>query len=75
MNRKRSQHVVPSDGKWAVWAAGEKKATRIFETQGAAITVARRIARRQESELVIHARDGRIREKSAYSKEPFPPKG
>lgn len=75
MARKRSQHVVPSDGKWAIHAAGAKRATRYFKTQRTAISVAKRIARQQESELVIHGRDGRIREKSTYAKEPFPPKG
>lgn len=75
MARKRSQHVVPSDGKWAVRAAGGRKATRVYKTQKRAIVAATRIAKRQETELVIHGRDGRIREKSTYAKDPFPPKG
>lgn len=72
---KRSQHVVPSSDGWAVKSAGGKKATRVFTTQGKAIDAARRIAKNQGTELVVHGRDGRIREKSTYSKDPFPPKG
>ena len=72
---KRSQHVVPSPAGWVVKSAGAKKATRVFHTQDKAIDAARRIARNQRTELVVHGRDGRIREKSTYSKDPFPPKG
>lgn len=75
MTKRRSQHVVPREGKWAVKAAGGDKATRVYDTQSKAITAARRIARNQKTELVIHGRDGRIREKSTYAKDPFPPKG
>ena len=41
----------------------------------AAIAAAREIARNQKSELVIHGRDGRIREKDSYGNDSFPPKG
>ncbi|HYO48019.1 MAG TPA: DUF2188 domain-containing protein [Gemmatimonadota bacterium] len=75
MAKRRSQHVVPSDGKWAVRAAGSKKATSVYETQKSAIVAATRIARQQQTELVIHGRDGRIRDKSTYARDPFPPKG
>lgn len=47
----------------------------MYRTQESAIAGAKRIAKRQETELVIHGRDGRIREKSTYAKDPFPPKG
>ena len=75
MSKRRSQHVVPSDNGWAVRAAGSDRATKLYRTQGRAIAAAKRIAKRQETELVIHGRNGRIREKSTYAKDPFPPKG
>ena len=75
MAKRRSQHVVPRGGKWAVKAAGGEKATKVYETQRKAIAAAKSIARRQKTELVIHGRDGKIREKSTYAKDPFPPKG
>lgn len=72
---KKNQHVVPREGGWAIKGAGSARATRIFSTQREAIQAGRAIARRQGSELLIHGRDGRIREKNTYGKDPFPPKG
>ncbi len=72
---RKNQHVIPADGQWAVRGAGNRRATRVFGTQGEAIAAAREIARKQGAELVIHGADGRIREKSSYGRDPFPPKG
>ncbi|MGG7160232.1 hypothetical protein BH721_01370 [Clostridium baratii] len=70
-----NQHVTPKDGSWQVKGAGNSKATKIFDTQAEAISYARDIAINQNSELVIHGRDGRIREKNSYGNDPFPPRG
>ncbi len=51
------------------------KASRVFKTQGEAIADARQKAEKQKTELYIHGRDGRIRERSSFGKDPFPPKG
>lgn len=72
---KRNQHVVPTGGGWAVKGAGSSRATRVFSTQHAAIEAGRRIAQNQESELLIHGRNGRIREKHSYGRDRHPPKG
>lgn len=72
---RKNQHVVPSDSGWAIRSAGSKKATKVFPTQKEAIKAGQTIARRQGSELLIHGRDGRIREKNTYGKDPYPPKG
>lgn len=72
----KSQHVTHrSDGKWQVKGAGNSKATVVASTQKECIAVAEKIARNQKSELVIHGRDGRIREKNSYGNDPYPPKG
>jgi uncharacterized protein YdaT len=71
----KNQHVVPQHGQWAVRGEGNSKASRIFEKQADAINHARDIARSKGSELVIHGRDGRIREKNTYGRDPLPPKG
>lgn len=63
---RKNQHVVPNDGGWAIKGSGSKKATRVFSTQEQAIKAGRDIARRQGSELLIHGKDGRIREKNTY---------
>jgi uncharacterized protein YdaT len=69
----KNQHVVPKEDKWAVKGEGNKRATVIVKTQKEAIQVAKEIAKNQESEAVIHGRDGRIRDKDSYGKDPCPP--
>ncbi len=68
-------HVTPKDGKWAVRSSGSSRATRVVNTQKEAIEIAREKAKRDGSELYVHGRDGRIRERSTYGKDPYPPKG
>lgn len=72
---KAGQHVVPSGGRWSVRRAGASKASNTYPTQDQAITRAREIARNQKTELYIHGRDGRIRERNSYGSDPHPPKG
>jgi len=67
---KKNQHVVPHQGKWAVKGAGNERNTVITNTQQQAIEKARQIARNQESELLIHGRNGKIREKNSYGNDP-----
>lgn len=72
----KNQHVTPHpDGGWQVKGAGNSKATIRTNTQAEAIAVAREIARSQESELIIHGMNGRIRERDSYGNDPYPPKG
>jgi hypothetical protein len=71
----KNQHVVPHNGAWAVRGAGNGRATSVHETQGAAIDAARAIARNQQSELLIHGRNGQIRERDSFGGDPFPPRG
>ncbi len=72
---KKGQHVVPSDGAWSVQKAGASRATSTHRTQAEAIQAATRIAQNQQTELYVHGRDGRIRERNSYGKDPHPPKG
>ena len=57
--------------------AGKLRVRTIQEqhTQAKAIQRAREIARNQESELFIHGKNGRIRERDSYGNDPFPPRG
>ncbi len=75
MAKKRNQHVVPAKDGWAVKGAGSRKATKVFDTQQEAIKKARSIAKNQRSELLIHGRDGKIREKNTYGRDSYPPEG
>lgn len=60
---------------YQVKSSGSSKAYRRTETQREAIEIGRELARNQHSELVIHGRDGKIRQKNSYGNDPFPPKG
>ena len=66
---------MPRDSKWAVRRTGSDRVTRRFDTQREAIDAARELARKQGTEVFIHGRDGRIRERDTYGADPFPPKG
>jgi hypothetical protein len=72
---KKNQHVVPHGKEWAVKGAGTSKPTVIVPTQQAAIAKGREIAQNQGSELLIHNRQGQIREKNTYGVDQHPPKG
>jgi len=71
---KKNQHVVPHKDGWAVQGEGNSKATKVTPTQKDAIDAARQIAQNQQAEVVIHKRDGTIRDKDSYGKDPNPPK-
>lgn len=72
---RKNQHVVPHGNNWAVKGAGNEKNTKIMPTQNQAIEKARAIARNQQSELVIHNRDGKIRDKDSFGNDPKKSKG
>lgn len=72
---KRNQHVVPRSDGWAVKGAGAERASSVHATQRDAIETAREIAQRQGTELLIHGRNGQIRERDSFGNDPFPPKG
>lgn len=71
----KNQHVVPNGDKWAVKGAGNERATKIVETQKEAIHIAREIAINQQSELIIHRTDGKIRDKDSFGNDPRNIKG
>lgn len=71
----KNQHVVPHPDGWAVRGAGNSRATSVHETQREAIERGREIAQNQESELLIHGQNGRIRERNSYGHDPYPPEG
>ena len=71
----KNQHVTPRNGKWQVKGAGNGRATIITNTQKEAIEVGKAIAKNQGSELLIHDRQGRIRERNSYGNDPCPPRG
>lgn len=75
MSKGKDQHIVPHSEGWAVQPEGASKPTQVFTTQQEAIARGREIAINQQSELLIHNREGQIRERNSYGNDPHPPKG
>lgn len=71
----KNQHVTPHENGWQVKGAGNSKATKVVSTQKEAISVARGIAINQKSEVVIHGKNGQIRDKDSYGHDPRNIKG
>lgn len=69
----KNQHVVPSKGGWGVKGAGNERLTSLHETQAQAIQAARQTAINQGSEMLIHGRNGQIRERNTYGPDRCPP--
>lgn len=61
----KNQHVTKHEKGGQVKGVGNNKATQIFKTQVKAIEKAREIAINQKSEVVIHGKNGQIRNKIA----------
>lgn len=73
---RKNQHVTPhTDGGWQVKSEVSNKATVRTSTQSQATSIAKSIAKNQQSELIIHGKDGRIRQKESYGNDPFLPRG
>ena len=68
------QHVTKKDGDWRVIGEGNSRATKKFDTQKEAIEYGRKIAINQQTELVIHGVNGKIRDKDSYGNDPIPPR-
>ncbi|MHC5855185.1 DUF2188 domain-containing protein [Nostoc sp.] len=75
MSKGKDQHIVPHSEGWAVKSEGASKATKVFDTQQKAIDKGREIAINQQSELLIHNRENKIRERNSYGNDPHSSKG
>jgi len=71
---KKDVHVVPHPDGWATKSEGSTRAGSVHDTQAQAIERAREQAQRQQTEVVIHRKDGTIRDSDSYGNDPNPPK-
>ena len=62
-------HVVPAGDGWAVEAAGGGRRT-MYATQEEAIQAGTERAQYHQVELLIHGRDGQIRERNSFGHDP-----
>jgi hypothetical protein len=74
MAKGKNVHVVPRPEGWAIVKEGNERATKVTPTKKEAVDAARPIARQNESELVIHNKDGKIANSDSHGHDPNPPK-
>ena len=67
-------HVVPHRDGWAVKREGNNRATSVHGTQKDAQRAAVPIAKRENTEVVTHGRDGKIRDSDSYGNDSNPPR-
>lgn len=70
MANEDNQHVVRRGDEWAVRGAGNSRDTSHHDTQSEASDAARDTAKNKGSDVVIHGRDGSIRERNSYGNDP-----
>lgn len=69
-------HVTPrKGGDWAVKKAGSDRASSVHERKADAVKVAREASRKEQSELVIHNKDGKIAQKDSHGHDSPTSKG
>jgi hypothetical protein len=72
----KTRHVVPnSDGGWDSKKGGAERASKHFDTKKEAEKYSRNLSIKEQSELVIHKKDGEIQRKDSHGNDSFPPKG
>lgn len=72
---RNEHHVVPNpDGGWDVKRNGSKRASVHTETKKQAVDKGREISKNQDTELVIHNKDGKISNPDSHGNDPCPPK-
>lgn len=71
---KKDIHVVPHTDGWATKKEGADRAGVVVDTQREAVERAREQAKRERVEVVIHRKDGTIRDSDSYGNDPNPPK-
>ena len=67
---KGDVHVVPDGREWKVEIESAGRARSRHSTQAEAARAAREIARRGKRELLVHGREGSIREPNTYGRDP-----
>ena len=77
MGKKKldSHHVVTNpEGGWDIKRSGSKRISGHGDTKIEAERIAREISKNQNTELVIHGKDGKIQRKDSHGNDPLPPR-
>lgn len=68
----KNLHVVPHTEGWVIRSEGSTRASSLHGTQREAIETARALAEKNAITLVIHGRDGRVKSRDSYNRDPMP---
>lgn len=75
MPKRDTHRVMPHpEGGWQVKRDGGEKASHRTETKQEATDIGREISRNQETEFVIHKKDGTIQNADSHGNDPCPPR-
>jgi Zn-dependent peptidase ImmA (M78 family)/DNA-binding XRE family transcriptional regulator len=74
MTKKQDIHVVPHQDGWATKKEGASRAGGVYPTKDKAMDHGREQAKREQVELVIHNKNGKISDSDSYGNDPNPPK-
>ncbi len=71
-----THHVVPNSnrGGWDIKRGGSDRASAHAETKAEAEKIGRTISQNQNTELVIHGKDGTIQRSDSHGNDPCPPR-
>ena len=75
MDKKPPVHTVPHDDGWANRRAGAERVSKTFPTKQQAQDAGSGTAKREQTEHVVHKKDGTFGERNSYGNDPHPPKG
>ena len=75
MAKKKPVHVTPREDGWAVVREGSQRASSVHPTQKEAEKAGRQAARKDQTEFVLHNRQGQIRERDSYGRDSRSSKG
>ncbi len=73
--KNKDVHITQRPAGWAVVVSGNERASKVLDTQKQAIEYGKEIAKNNASDLVVHGRDGKIRQKDSYGHDPKTIKG
>lgn len=71
----KALHIVSSQDGWVVKKVRSSGVFRVFEKKDDAVKYGTKIAKGQRTDLIIHGKDGRIKERNSYGYDSYPPRG
>ena len=75
MTPRKTHHLLPNpEGGWDVKKGGSERASKHFPTKKDAKKWGREVSKNQDSELVVHGKDGKIQRSDSHGNDPCPPK-